>query len=373
MVKAHNGKTHIMPVIMSGGAGTRLWPASRSQMPKQLLQLTSDQTMIQETTERLRGQFERPQGAFRYTDPLIVCNHKHGETISKQIADIGIKPSCVILEPVPRNTAPCAAIAALAVAQQDPDALMLLAPADHHIRNKAAFSATVASGLAAALDGYLVTFGITAETPETGYGYIQKGEELGETAHKIAAFKEKPAQDTARQYIASGQYFWNAGIFMCKPAALLREMEIHSPEILAACKESFHASTCMDGMMALDMDTFSLCPSDSIDYAVMEKTEKAAVVEADMGWSDIGSWSALWQFSQDANDPKGNALRGDVLAMDTHNTLIHSEDMFVATIGVDNLAIVVQGKSVLVAHQDKVQDVKKVVEFLKSRGDTEKL
>ncbi len=346
---------------MSGGAGTRLWPASRQAAPKQLLPLVSEQTMIQETAERLRGQWQ----GFEFSAPVIVCNTTHASPIAEQLGALGIKPGTIITEPIARNTAPCAAIAALAVRDQDPDALMLLAPADHHISDKAAFARVVSDGLEAAAAGYLVTFGITAQTPETGYGYIQKGESLDAHAFKVAAFKEKPQKQTAETYIASGQYFWNAGIFMCKPSVLLAEMQRHCADILTACEKTYQASHKHNGLLSLDKQTFAACPADSIDYAVMEPTEKAAVVEANMGWSDIGSWSALWELTKGDDT---NATRGDVHTIDTKNSLIHTDAPFVATIGVENLAIVAHQGTVLVAKMDKVQDVKKVVEFLKKRG-----
>lgn len=355
-------KTKIIPVIMSGGAGTRLWPASRKATPKQLLPLVSEQTMIQETAERLRGEWD----GFSFGAPVIVCNTSHAEPIAEQLGDLGIKPGTLITEPVARNTAPCAAIAALTVQAQDPDALILLAPADHHISDKAAFSRVVANGLTAAETGYLVTFGITAETPETGYGYIQKGDKLDAHAFKVAAFKEKPRKETAETYIASGQYFWNAGIFMCRPSALLAEMKKHCPDILAACKTTYKASTKKAGYLPLDEKAFAACPADSIDYAVMERTDKACVVEANMGWSDIGSWSALWALT---NGEDSNALRGDVHTIDTTNSLVHTDGPFIATIGIDGLAVIVHEGAILVAKMDKVQDVKKVVDFLKARDN----
>ena len=359
-------KTNVIPVIMSGGAGTRLWPASRKSAPKQLLALLSEQTMIQETAERLRGQWD----TFGFADPIIVCNTIHVQPITEQLAQLGIKAGTLISEPVPRNTAPCAAIAALAVQASDPNALMLLAPADHHISDKAAFARVVGQGLQAAEAGYLVTFGITAETPETGYGYIQKNKNLDAHAFKVAAFKEKPAKDVAETYIASGQYFWNAGIFMCKPSALLAEMKKHAPDILQACELAYNTSPKRDNILALDAASFAACPANSIDYAVMERTDKAAVVEANMGWSDIGSWSALLQLKQQlAPNSDNNTVSGDVHVIDTRNSLVQTDGPFVATIGVDNLAVVVHDGAVLVANMDNIQDVKKVVDFLKARDD----
>jgi mannose-1-phosphate guanylyltransferase/mannose-1-phosphate guanylyltransferase/mannose-6-phosphate isomerase len=359
-------KSNVIPVIMSGGAGTRLWPASRQKTPKQLLSLVGDHTMLQKTAERLCGQ----GGSHGFGAPIIVCSAAHVCSIEEQLSDIGVKPEMVITEPVPRNTAPCAVIAALAVRDVDSDALMLLAPADHHIRNEEAFSRVISDGLKAAQAGYIVTFGITAKTPETGYGYIQKGEALDAHVRKVQAFKEKPNAQTALEYIESGQYSWNAGIFMCKPSVLLDEMQKYNPEILRSCQASYEASSLHNGIMPLNEALFAACPSDSIDYAVMEHTDKAAVIESDMGWSDIGSWSALWQLTHDAD---GNARRGDVHMIDTTNSLIHSDGPFIATLGVDNLAVVVHEGAVLVADMNNVQNVKKIVDFLKARGDKSKL
>jgi len=352
-------KLKIIPVIMSGGAGTRLWPASRAAAPKQLLPLVTQRTMMQETADRLRGETDR----FVFADPVIICNAAHGKTIKDQMQNIGINDPTVIIEPVGRNTAPCAAIAALAVHKLDPDALMLLAPADHHIRDTQAFLSAVSDALPAASSGHLVTFGITANGPETGYGYIQKGEKLNGHAYKVAAFKEKPDKQTAQTYLASGGYVWNAGIFLSSPTALLAEMKIHCPEIVTACESAFQNGK-------LDEKAFAACPAQSIDYALMEKTDKAAMVEADIGWSDIGSWAALWDMAKDEN---GNVLSGDYHAIDTKNSLVQSDGTFIATIGVENLAIIVKDGAVLVAKMDRVQDVKKVVEELKARGDHKRL
>ena len=356
----------IIPVIMSGGSGTRLWPASRMDSPKQCLPLVGARTMIQDTALRLRGE----KNGFSFGDPVIICNERHAADIKTQLKDIGVTNPHIILEPVGRNTAPCAAIAALAVQSIDESALMLLAPADHLIEDEAAFAKAIQRTLPASMDGHLVTFGITASAPETGYGYIKKGATLDAHASRVAAFVEKPDLETAQEYLASGDYFWNAGIFMAAPSALLGELDAYATETLRTARLSWDNAKAQDGFTALDKDLFAACPADSIDYAVMEKTSKAAVVEANIGWSDIGSWSALWDITKGED---GNARKGDTLLIDTKDCLIHSDGTFVATIGVENLAIVVKDGAVLISAMDRVQDVKEIVGALKKRGDTGRL
>jgi len=356
----------IIPVIMSGGAGTRLWPASRSARPKQCLPLVGERTMIQETALRLRGAGD----GYTFTDPVIICNERHAINIKGQLASIGIMHAHIILEPIGRNTAPCAAIAALAAQTIDEDALMLLAPADHLITDEAAFRAAITNALPATQSGHLVTFGITPKTPETGYGYIKKSEALDEYASRVDDFVEKPNLATAKNYLASGEYFWNAGIFMAAPSALIREMNKHAPDILNAANRALARGIRHNGFVALNKALFAACPAVSIDYAVMEKTDKAAIIEADIGWSDIGSWSALWELTKGED---GNAARGDTLLIDTKNCLVHSDGTFVATIGTENLAIVVKDGAVLISAMDRVQDVKDIVGELKNRGDKDRL
>ena len=344
----------IIPVIMSGGAGTRLWPASRQAKPKQLLKLAGEQTLMQQTASRFSGD--------NFLKPIIVCNQLHQERIAKQMDEIGIQAD-YICEPVARNTAACAAIAAMAVAEKDKDALMILAPADHFIKNQQEFRQVIEDAVPAASAGYITTFGITATSPETGYGYIKKGSSLDEKAFLVEEFCEKPDIDTARNYISSGKYFWNAGIFIASPQVLLSEMKKYRPDIIQACEKCWQKSKEQDSVIALDKSSFAACPSVSIDYAVMENTKKAAVVEANIGWSDIGSWSALRDLDQDKN---GNCIKGDAHVIETNNTLIHSDGPFVAAIGVENLAIVVHEGAILIADMDKAQNVKQIVEMLKS-------
>lgn len=355
-------KHKIIPVIMSGGSGTRLWPASRKAAPKQLLPLLSDQTMIQETAARLTG----TSGAVNFLPPMVICNAAHGEIINQQLSDIGVTGAQIIVEPMGRNTAPCAAIAALAALDVDEDALILLAPADHHIKDVSALHSAIEKAAKIAQDGHLVTFGITADRPETGYGYIQQGEALGD-GYSVKAFKEKPDAQTAQSYLESGEYFWNAGIFLFKPSALLAEMKDYCPDIVRHSAKAYTLAERHGVALHLDAGSFAACPSDSIDYAVMEPTRRAAVVPADIGWSDIGSWQALWDFSKDESS-NNNAVKGPVHTIDTHNTLIHSDGAYVATIGLEDMVVVVKDGAVLIARMDRVQDVKAIVDQLKKDG-----
>ncbi len=346
----------ITPIIMSGGSGTRLWPASRKTTPKQLLPLAGDKTLVQETALRFRGD--------NFTSPIIICNHTHKDEISKQLNRIAISAD-FITEPVARNTAACAAIAAMAVKAKNKDALMILAPADHFIKDEAEFNRVIANAIPAVKAGYIVTLGITATAPETGYGYIKKGRILDKHACKVAEFCEKPDLEMAKKYLLAGDYFWNAGIFMAKPSVLLAEMQKHCPDIIKACEKCWLASEKQNSLIKLDNDSFALCPSISIDYAVMEKTRKAAVVEADIGWSDIGSWSALRDLTSDKND---NALRGDVHIIDSKNNIIHTDGTFIAAIGVENLAIISHEGALLIANLDEVQNVKQIVKWLENKN-----
>jgi mannose-1-phosphate guanylyltransferase/mannose-6-phosphate isomerase len=353
----------LYPVILSGGSGTRLWPMSRAALPKQLLPLAGDNTMVQETLLRLAGVPD--MGA-----PLVVCNNDHRFLIAEQLRAIGVEPLGIFLEPVGRNTAPAAAIAALHLLKRDPEAIMLLLPADHLIRDVAAFHATILEGMKAVDAGYLVTFGIVPEAPETGYGYIQQGEPLAAgSARRVARFVEKPARDKAEGFLASGDYFWNSGMFLFRCAQFLEELQQHRPDILAACEAALAAGAHDLDFCRLGKSEFESCPSDSIDYAVMERTERAAVVPADIGWNDIGAWSALWDVGD--KDAAGNVSRGDVYLDGVKDSLVRAESRMVAAIGVDNLVIVETPDAVLVAHRDRSQDVKKVVDHLKANGRSE--
>ncbi len=343
----------IQPVIMSGGSGTRLWPLSRTARPKQFLKLVTDKSMFQETALRVHDE----TGA--YQNPVIIAGRKHGAIVAEQLTEIGIEPAEIILEPCPRNTAAVAAVAACWVARGEEDTLVLLMPADHHIADAGEFRRAVDAGAKAAEDGYIVTFGIKPESPHTGYGYIQTGAKLRTSVFEVAAFKEKPELKTAEKYIDDGGYFWNAGIFLFSAKAMLDELERHAPDIRKSASKALEESAMSGAALRLDEPAFELCPSNSIDYAVMEKTEKAAIVApVDVGWTDIGSWSEL-----DA------LLTGEnVVAIGSENCVIRSDGPMVGVAGVDNLIIVATSDAVLVARRDNAQEVRAIVEELKKRG-----
>jgi mannose-1-phosphate guanylyltransferase / mannose-6-phosphate isomerase len=353
----------IYPVILSGGVGSRLWPTSRALYPKQLLPLVSERTMLLETVLRVSG-------GERFADPIIVSNGEHRFIIAQQMRDAGITPLAHILEPQGRNTAPAAAAAAAFVRAHDPEGVLLVLPADHHIADIEAFRDAVSRGSALAEAGKLVTFGILPSGPETGYGYVKRGTELGGgNAFVVERFVEKPDLETAQSYLAEGGYDWNAGIFMFRADVILEEMQTHCPEIATCASEAVVKGARDLDFLRLDPDAFAACPSDSIDYAVMEHVSSAVVVPVDMGWSDIGSWSALWEIGE--KDEQGNVLAGDVLAEDTHDCFIRAEAGLVAAVGLENMIIVETGDALLVAARDRVQDVKKVVERLAAAGRSE--
>jgi mannose-1-phosphate guanylyltransferase/mannose-1-phosphate guanylyltransferase/mannose-6-phosphate isomerase len=352
----------IIPVILSGGSGTRLWPLSRASLPKQLLPLVSDDSMIQATLKRLSGWAT-------IAAPVVVCGNDHRFLVAEQLRDIRVEPRLIMLEPIGRNTAP--AIAAAACALEDEDALMLVLPADHVISNLVAFEAAVNKAAIAAELGQLVTFGIQPNVPETGYGYIQSGDTFDNVdgCFKVARFVEKPNAEIAQQYLNEGDYFWNSGMFLFKPQVYLSELAKFNPEMVECARNAFNESYKDLDFCRLEEKAFSACPSDSIDYAVMEKTTLATVVPVDMGWNDVGSWTALWDVQ--AKDTDGNAIRGDVYVSDVKNTLIRGESRFVAAVGVRDLLIVETSDAVLVAHKDCAQEVKKVVDYLKGAKRSE--
>ena len=350
----------MIPVILSGGSGTRLWPLSRGHYPKQFLPLVSENTMVQETLLRLSG-------LPGLTAPIAVCNEGHRFMMAEQLFEIGAKPAAIILEPVGKNTAPAVAVAALS-AQSEDDVLLIL-PADHVISEIEPFQAAVKQAEILAKEGYLVTFGIVPTSPETGYGYIMKDSERVGGAFKVAAFVEKPDLPTAKNYLKSGDYLWNSGMFAFTAGNFLSELEKFHPEMLAVCKKALSAAKSDLDFVRLDKATFSSCPADSIDYAVMEKTDKAAVIPLEAGWNDVGSWSALWEVTE--KDMAGNALAGDVLTVDTKNSYIFSENKLVAVIGAENLVVIETKDAVMVAPKDRVQDVKKIVDELKKQGRNE--
>jgi len=345
----------VYPVILSGGSGTRLWPLSRRAKPKQFLTLLGDRSLMQDTALRVKGDLFGPL--------TVIGNAAHADEAESQLGAIGARPRLQVLEPFGRNTAPAAAIAALAVEEQAPGAVLALLPADHFIADDDAFRATVATGAADAREGRIVTFGIVPAAPETGYGYIRRGETaFASGAYPVAEFVEKPNLETALTYLKSGAYLWNSGMFLARADILLAEMRIHCPAILAACEAAFNEGLRSDARLALDPDAFGRCPSDSIDYAVMEKTARASVLPAQMGWSDVGSWASLWELAE--KDAAGNVLKGQVYAHDSRNTYIRAENRIVATVGVEDLVIVETGDAVLVAHRDRVQDIKAIIDRL---------
>ncbi|ACF12120.1 mannose-1-phosphate guanylyltransferase/mannose-6-phosphate isomerase [Chlorobaculum parvum NCIB 8327] len=345
----------IMPVILSGGSGTRLWPLSRALYPKQLLPLFGDKTMLQDTVLRV----ETIDGVGPVT---CVCNDEHRFLVAEQLRQIGADEEAIILEPVGRNTAPAAAVAALMLADKHPGSLMLVMPADHVILDRQAFAEAIESGRQAAEDGNLVTFGIVPNEPETGYGYIRSVAGSEKAARPVAEFVEKPSRERAESYLASGDYFWNSGMFLFRPEVYLAELEVNAPEMLAACRAAVEKARIDLDFLRLDLEAFKACPSDSIDYAVMEKTTKAMVVPMDAGWNDVGAWSSLWEVQE--RDPQGNVMRGDVLAHDVQNSYLHSTSRLVAAVGLENHIVVETCDAVLVASKDRVQEVKAIVEQL---------
>ncbi|HEY2682906.1 MAG TPA: mannose-1-phosphate guanylyltransferase/mannose-6-phosphate isomerase [Steroidobacteraceae bacterium] len=351
----------LIPVILSGGAGTRLWPLSREMYPKQLLALTSNLTMIQDTAKRLAG-IEGAQA------PIVVCNDAHRFTVAEQLRALSLPAAAILLEPIGRNTAPAVALAAMQAREIDPDAILVVAPADHVIRDAKAFqqAATLAAGEAAR--GKLVTFGIVAHAPETGYGYIRRGEGSGPT-YPVAQFIEKPQLEVAEQFVASGDYYWNSGMFVFRAEKYLSELKLYAADILEAASAAFKAAKADLDFVRIDKAEFSKCRSESIDYAVMEKTKDAVVLPLDAGWSDVGSWSSL--FDALPSDEEGNVLQGDVMVHDTHDCYVHSTSRLVAAVGMDDHIIVETKDAVLVAPKDRVQDVKELVNKIKHAGRSE--
>jgi mannose-1-phosphate guanylyltransferase/mannose-6-phosphate isomerase len=347
----------LVPVILSGGAGTRLWPLSRELYPKQLLALIGERTMLQETALRLRGLESGP--------PVIVCNEAHRFLVAEQLRQIEATPLAIVLEPVGRNTAPAIALAAHAALAGGGDPVLLVLPADHVIRDIAAFQNAVERALPAARAGRLVTFGIVPRAPETGYGYIQRGEAAGDV-HRIARFVEKPSLERAQEFLRSGEHFWNSGMFMFRAQRYLEELGRHAPDIAQVCEKAFRSAKADLDFTRIDAKVFGTCRSDSIDYAVMEKTADAVMVPLDAGWSDVGSWAALAEATD--RDAAGNVTRGDVIAEDSTGCYLYSESRLLAAVGLENHVVVETKDAVLVAPKGRVQDVKKLVQRLKETG-----
>ncbi|VEF37136.1 mannose-1-phosphate guanylyltransferase [Stenotrophomonas maltophilia] len=348
----------IQPVILSGGSGTRLWPLSREAYPKQFLPLASEQTMLQATWKRVAPIAAR--------GPLVIANEEHRFVAAEQLQQVGAEPAAIILEPVGRNTAPAIAVAALEATRDGGDALLLVLPSDHVINNETAFRSAIQAAAAAAEAGKLVTFGIVPTGPETGYGYIKAAD--GQGLRAVERFVEKPDLGTATRYVSSGQYYWNSGMFLFKASRYLQELERFQPAMLAGSRQAWQQARRDADFTRLDKEAFTAVPSDSIDYAVMEKTADAVVIPLDAGWNDVGSWTALRDVSQQDGD--GNAHQGDVIAIDCRNTYAYAQRL-VALVGLDDVVVVETDDAVLVGKADRMQEVKTVVAQLKAEGRSE--
>lgn len=353
----------LIPLILSGGSGTRLWPVSRKNLPKQFLSLTGESTLFQQTVARA---LTLPSSA----NPIVVASADHRFLAADQLLESSVQGATIILEPTPRNTAPAIALGALQALSSDPDALLLVLPADHLIGDTTSFSTAVENAIPVALDGWLVTFGIHPDRPETGFGYIRRAEAIGDGAFRVEQFVEKPNLMTAESYLAKGSYDWNSGMFLFKASRYLEELGAYAPDILEATQRAFASAKSDLDFVRVDKDEFTKVPDDSIDYAVMEKSTRSAVVPVSCEWSDIGSWSALWLAG--SKDDSGNLLEGDTIAISTRNSLVRSHDRhLVATVGVDDLIVVTTPDATLVTRRSDAQDVKKVVDQLKAMDRSE--
>ena len=345
----------MIPVILCGGTGSRLWPLSREAYPKQFLPLTGTQTMLQATALRLDGMGD-------IQAPILVCNEHHRFAAAEQLQEIDRAAQSILLEPCARNTAPAIALAALSATEGEDDPLLLVLPADHVVADVEGFQSAVAEARTLAESGHLVTFGIVPTCAETGYGYIRSGDPVGGGC-KVAEFVEKPDLATAEGYLASGDYIWNSGMFLFRASRYLEELGLHHPQMLEACRAAMAGAARDLDFTRIDADAFGRCPADSVDYAVMEKTESAAVVPMQAGWSDVGSWSALWELAE--RDDDDNLLRGDVLAEDASGCLVHGADRLIGILGVKDLVVVDTDDALMIADKHRVQEVKKLVQRLK--------
>ncbi|HEY8587574.1 MAG TPA: mannose-1-phosphate guanylyltransferase/mannose-6-phosphate isomerase [Rhodanobacter sp.] len=353
----------LIPLILSGGSGTRLWPVSRKNLPKQFLELAGKGTLFQQTIARTQ---QLPEVAA----PIVVASEDHRFLAADQLLEAGIEDATIVLEPLARNTAPAIALGALQALQRDADAMLLVLPADHLIGDTAAFVDAAKQAMPLAAQGWLVTFGIRPDRPETGFGYIRRAEAIDGHGFRVEQFVEKPDLTTAESYLADGGYDWNSGMFLFKAARYLEELAAHAPDMLATVRQAHTNATADLDFVRIDRESFARVPDDSIDYAVMEKTRRAAVVPVSCAWSDIGSWSALWLTG--GRDADGNLREGDTMAVDTRNCLLRSHERhLVATVGVDDLIVVTTPDATLVAHRDAAQDVKKIVAQLKAAGRSE--
>ncbi|CAI0795247.1 mannose-1-phosphate guanylyltransferase/mannose-6-phosphate isomerase [Serratia proteamaculans] len=351
----------IIPVIMAGGIGSRLWPLSRESFPKQFLSIDDGGfSLLQQTLQRLVG-----LSGITVVEPLVICNENHRFLVAEQLREIGQLGTNIILEPVGRNTAPAVALAAHLAAEGIDDSILLILAADHLIKKVDNFHAAINAAIPFAADNHLVTFGIIPGHPETGYGYIKRGNALSNECFKVDAFVEKPCLEIAIKYLASGEFSWNSGMFMFKTTKFLQELQQFSPEIFTITQQSVAESQRDMNFIRVDQEIFKHCPSDSIDYAVMEKTRDAVVIPIDAGWSDVGSWSSLWDVSE--KDALGNVNIGEVISIDSKNNYISTDSALVATIGLDDLIVINTNDALLISTKDRVQDVKKVVDELKKR------
>lgn len=353
----------LIPVILSGGSGTRLWPLSRKNYPKQFLALSGDSSLFQQTVARTR----KPSGI---APPIVVCSEDHRFLVAEQLRELNVEGASILLEPLARNTAPAIALAAWQAQKTQPDATLLVLPADHLIGDTASFASAVDKALPLAEQDWLVTFGIRPENPATGFGYIKRAEPLDKTGFRVGQFIEKPDAATAKRYVDAGDYEWNSGMFLFKASRYLEELQQHAPAMHAASKAAFAKAKGDLDFVRIDREAFTASPDNSIDYAVMEKTMRAAVVPVSCAWSDIGSWDALWAASD--RDRDGNRLEGDVIAIDSRNCFVRGTDRrLVAALGVEDIVIVDTPDAVLVAPRARVQDVKRLVDKIKSAGRQE--
>lgn len=352
----------VMPVIMAGGTGSRLWPMSREHYPKQFHSLVGDRSLLQETINRLSN--------IRHHDPVFLCNENHRFLAAEQIRENGISHSGILLEPVGKNTAPAIALAAIHALSVEDDPVLLVLAADHSIENVEAFEASVTAAITYANQGKLVTFGVVPSKPETGYGYIKRGASAGnDSGYAVDSFQEKPDLVTAHAYLESGDYYWNSGMFVFKAKQYLEELEQYRPDILKACQEALANPKKDMDFIRVDKERFLECPDDSIDYAVMEHTQNSVVVPLDAGWNDVGAWSSLWEvLDKDENE---NVVHGDVIAIETKGSYLFAESRLVATVGVEDLVVVETKDAILVAYKSKAQDVKAIVSTLKQKQRSE--
>jgi mannose-1-phosphate guanylyltransferase/mannose-6-phosphate isomerase len=365
--RAAEGVIMILPLILAGGSGTRLWPLSRALYPKQLINLVDENTMLQNTVRRIDKLSDT-------TNPVVICNDEYRFMVAEQLRRIGVKPSAIILEPVGRNTAPALAVAALWALDNGLDPVLLILPADHHIQFADKFLQALKTGYQYARSGYLITFGIIPDKPETGYGYIKMGSPLESieavgTAMAIDAFVEKPDLETAQAYVASKDYCWNSGMFMFSASKAIEALETFAPDILAACRQAVEKGKTDLDFFRLDKAAFAASPSDSIDYAVMEKTDAGAMVPMAAGWNDLGSWEALWQVGE--KDTADNVVKGDVVLHDVSDSYLHAESRLIAAVGIKDHIVVETPDAVMISPRDRVQDVKGLVDRLKARSRSE--